>query len=137
MLGPLDAGVVVVVAQVPQIVRTDPQIAAWADWKLAALDATCELGTPASMGRPVHRSLALVLCQPLSSLRRALDLARLRALATRAAPLQSDGPLVERSLGEERDQDECGQDSEYARHDWRHCDDPVWALGSNRRDQGR
>ena len=40
MLWSLEAGVVVVVAQVPEIVRADPETAARADWKLAALDAT-------------------------------------------------------------------------------------------------
>ena len=35
MLGPLDAGVVVVVAEIPQVVRADPETATRAGWKLA------------------------------------------------------------------------------------------------------
>jgi len=66
MLGPLDAGVVVVVAEIPQVVRADPETATRAGWKLAALDATGELRTPATMSRPVHRPLAGVLHQPLA-----------------------------------------------------------------------
>ena len=65
MLGAGQLEVDVVVPQVPQIVWADPETTTRADWKLASLDATCELSSPATVGRPVHRALASVLHSPL------------------------------------------------------------------------
>jgi len=78
VLGPFDARVPVVAAQFP-LVGADGQTAPRTDQHLAPLDATRELHPPASMGRPTHLTLALVFHHPLSSLRRGLNLARLRS----------------------------------------------------------
>jgi len=59
MLGTLEARVFVVVAEIPQLVRG--QEASRADGSVTSLDATGGLSSSASMGRPVHRSLASVL----------------------------------------------------------------------------
>jgi len=64
MFRSLDLRVDVVVAEIPVLVRADDLTAARAEDMLAALDATCKLGTPATVRRPVHRSLASVLYQP-------------------------------------------------------------------------
>ena len=52
MLGSLETGVVVVVAEIPQVVRTDRETTTRTDRHLAALDAPCELRTTATIGRP-------------------------------------------------------------------------------------
>src|SRR6187551_1889876 len=59
MLGTLEARVFVVVAEIPQLVRG--QEASRADGSVTSLGATGGLSSSASMGRPVHRSLASVL----------------------------------------------------------------------------
>jgi hypothetical protein len=97
VLGPFDARVPVVVAQVPLLVGANGQTATRADHLIATLEATCELHSPATMDRPHISRWRLFFasrfrrCAELSI---SLDFARLR--------LSPSITLYRSSIGEKR-----------------------------------
>src|SRR4029453_99614 len=80
MLGPLDLGVHIVVAEIPFLVGPDRPLAARADRSFTRCDPACPPTPTLPMLRPVGLAVAGGLHQPPPALRNALDPARSRCV---------------------------------------------------------
>jgi hypothetical protein len=81
MLRPRDAGVYIVVTEIPQLVWADPTTTARADRCEAGPDATLEVLASTEVGRAVEFALPTVPGQPQSSLLVAFARGRFRLLS--------------------------------------------------------